>query len=151
MDVDKVERKLLALHKKMVGPGVWPAGHVIEWDAFREAINACVFEFWYPTGEDRWVWSMKSWVHNEEALITGKVRLQLEKAAGMGALKARYSVAAQKDFDDLVRYVNGWHVVEQEPVKVHEEDKKETKAGKADVTVQLAALREVIDHWEREQ
>ena len=36
---------------------------------------------------------------------------------------ARYSKEAQTAFDDLVRYVNGWHVVEQEPVKVHEQDK----------------------------
>ena len=165
--VDKVERNLLALYKKMVGPGV-PRTHGHERDAFLLIINTCVFEFWYPTGEGdwatRWDWKKKTWVddeetgevremreEDEESLITGKVRLQLEKAAGMKALKAQYSKEAQTAFDDLVRYVNGWHVVEQEPVKVHEEDKKETKAGKADVTVQLAALREVIDHWEREQ
>ena len=130
MDVDKVERKLLALYKKMVGPGVWPAGHVIENDAFLLIIKACVFEFWSPIGEGdwatRWDWKKKTWVDDEEtgevremreedekSLITGKVRLQLEKAAGMEALKARYSKEAQTAFDDLVRYVNGWHVVEQ--------------------------------------
>jgi hypothetical protein len=39
MDVDKVERKLLALYKKMVGPGVWPRTHVIEQDAFLLSID----------------------------------------------------------------------------------------------------------------
>jgi len=126
MDVDKVERNLLALYKKMVGPGVWPAGHVIEWDAFLLIIKACVFEFWSPTEEEGWVWRKKGWVddeatgkvremreEDEKSLIAEKVRLLLEKAAGMEALKARYSKEAQTAFDDLVRYVNGWHVAEQ--------------------------------------
>jgi hypothetical protein len=147
MDVDKVERKLLALYKKMMGPGVWPARHVIEWDAFLLIIKACVFEFWFPTGEAGWVWRKKTWVDDEESLITGKVREQLEKAAGMGTLKARYSEAAQKDFDEIVRYVNWWYAAAQ----VEQEEKGETNGGNGDETVQLAALREFIDQWECEQ
>ncbi len=165
MDVDKVERKLLALYKKMVGPGVWPVTHVIEWDAFLLSIKMCVFEFWYPTGEGhwatRWDWKKKTWVDDEhtghylrqmelkdeEALITGKVREQLQKAAGMTALKAKYSEAAQKDFDEILRYVNSWCAAEQ----VEQEEKGETNGGNGDVTVQLAALREFIDQWECEQ
>jgi hypothetical protein len=131
MDVDKVERNLLALYKKMVGPGVWPRTHVIELDAFLLSIKMCVFEFWYPTGEGdwatRWDWKKKTWVNDkhtgmyeremrledEEALIRGKVREELEKAAGMTAFKAKYSEAAQKDFDEILRYVNSWCTAEQ--------------------------------------
>ena len=72
--VDKVERNLLALYKKMVGPGAWPRTHVIERDAFLLIIKTCVFEFWSPTGEGdwatRWDWKKKTWVDDEE---TGKV------------------------------------------------------------------------------
>ena len=165
MDVDKVERNLLALYKKMVGPGVWPRTHVIELDAFLLSIKMCVFEFWYPTGEGdwatRWDWKKKTWVNDkhtgmyeremrledEEALIRGKVREELEKAAGMTAFKAKYSEAAQKDFDEIVRYVNWWYAAAQ----VEQEEKGETNGGNGDETVQLAALREFIDQWECEQ
>ena len=44
MDVDKVERKLLALYQKMVGPGVWPRTHVIEWDAFLLIIKTNIIQ-----------------------------------------------------------------------------------------------------------
>jgi hypothetical protein len=131
MDVDKVERKLLALYKKMVGPGVWPVTHVIEWDAFLLSIKTCVFEFWYPTGEGdwatRWDWKKKTWVtdkqtgmyeremrlEDEEALIRGKVREELEKAAGMTAFKVKYSPSAQTQFDELLQYVKWWCAAEQ--------------------------------------
>jgi hypothetical protein len=141
MDVDKVERKLLALYNKMVGPGVWPRTHVIELDAFLLSIKTCVFEFWYPTGEGdwatRWDWKKKTWVNDkqtgmykremrledEEALIRGKVREELEKAAGMTAFKAKYSKAAQKDFDELLQYVKRWCVADQVKEKSsHEEN-----------------------------
>ena len=133
MDVGKVERELLALYKKMVGPGVWPAGQVKEFNDFARIINACVFEFWYTTGEGEWDlrWKKKTWVddehgdflremhfEDEEALIRGKVRLQIQKAAGMPALKAKYSPEARVMFDDILRYVNLWceadHAVEEE-------------------------------------
>ena len=124
--VDKVERNLLALYKKLVGPGVWPRTHVIEWDAFLLIIKTCVFEFWYPTAEGdwatRWDWKKKTWVddeetgfflremreEDEEALIRGKVREQLEKAAQMTALKAKYSPEAQRKFNETLRYVKSF-------------------------------------------
>jgi hypothetical protein len=156
MDVDKVERRLLALYKKMV---VWRGEHVMEFDAFVRIINECVFEFWFKTVEGGW--KKKTWVDDEhtghylrqmelkdeEALIRGKVRERLEKAAGMTALKAKYSEESQKDFDEILRYVNWWCATEQ----VEQEEKGETNGGNGDVTVQLAALREFIDQWECEQ
>jgi hypothetical protein len=128
--VDKVERNLLALYEKMVGPGVWPRTHVIERDAFLLIIQTCVFEFWYPTGEGdwatRWDWKKKTWVdeeetgkvremreEDEEALIRGKVREQLEKAAGMTALQAKYSPEAQEKFHETLQYVKWFCTVEQ--------------------------------------